>query len=287
MKIRIPLHGLIGLILILIFWYINWYTEGLRTHWAFFPLWTGFMLFTDGLAVLAGRPSLILGRVWSFGALFLISVPLWWLFEWMNQRAEYWEYLPHDAFPPFEHALWSTWCFSTVVPAIFVTANGLAALPVFNRHLIKVSAGRTATGRVIYVASGVLMLAALLLWPQYGMAFMWVSLFFILDPVNHRLGRPSLMRGTARGDWRLVILMFASALLCGFFWEMWNIRAWPKWIYTFPYLDGWKIFEMPLVGYLGYLPFGLEVWAFTALVFPRFVTRFIEEVNNKSLATPG
>ena len=76
------------------------------------------------------------------------------------------------------------------------------------------------------------------------------------------------MKFTSNGDWRLVLLLFAAALICGVFWEMWNMYAWPKWVYTFPYLDQYKIFEMPVAGYLGYLPFGLDVWALTALIFP-------------------
>ena len=42
---------------------------------------------------------------------------------------------------------------------------------------------------------------------------------------------------------------------------MWNFRALPKWEYTIPYLGFARVFEMPLLGYLGYLPFGLEVYA--------------------------
>jgi hypothetical protein len=82
-------------------------------------------------------------------------------------------------------------------------------------------------------------------------------------------GRPSLMRFTADRDWRMVLILFAATLCCGFFWEMWNMYSWPKWIYTFPYLNQCKIFEMPVAGYLGYLPFGLEVWALTTLLYPR------------------
>jgi hypothetical protein len=42
---------------------------------------------------------------------------------------------------------------------------------------------------------------------------------------------------------------------------MWNFFALPRWYYTIPYVGFWKIFEMPLLGYIGYLPFGLELFA--------------------------
>jgi len=55
--------------------------------------------------------------------------------------------------------------------------------------------------------------------------------------------------------------MFAT-IFTGFWWEMWNYYSLPKWYYTIPYVGFYKVFEMPALGYLGYLPFGLEVLSF-------------------------
>jgi hypothetical protein len=50
-------------------------------------------------------------------------------------------------------------------------------------------------------------------------------------------------------------------LLTAFFWEMWNFLSYPKWVYHVPW-GGWlHVFEMPLLGYGGYLPFALELFA--------------------------
>ena len=38
-----PMHGWIGLVLVLVFWWLNWSLTGLRTHWGFFPLWLGYI----------------------------------------------------------------------------------------------------------------------------------------------------------------------------------------------------------------------------------------------------
>ena len=38
-----------------------------------------------------------------------------------------------------------------------------------------------------------------------------------------------------------------------------------KWEYSIPYVHRFEIFEMPLVGYAGYLPFGLECAVVAAL----------------------
>ncbi len=36
-----PVHGWIGVLLVVVFWPLNWFLPGLRTHLLFFPLWLG------------------------------------------------------------------------------------------------------------------------------------------------------------------------------------------------------------------------------------------------------
>ena len=73
----------------------------------------------------------------------------------------------------------------------------------------------------------------------------------------------------SRGDWRPWISLWAGALVCGFFWELWNFWSYPKWIYHVPYVGVAKVFEMPLLGYLGYFPFAMELWLLAHLLLPR------------------
>ena len=71
-----------------------------------------------------------------------------------------------------------------------------------------------------------------------------------------------------RGDWRVVISLALGSLLCGFFWEMWNYYSYPKWIYHTPGAEFARIFELPLLGYGGYVPFALELYAMKTLFWP-------------------
>mgnify|MGYP000090172661 CR=1 FL=1 len=41
----------------------------------------------------------------------------------------------------------------------------------------------------------------------------------------------------ARGDWRRVWTWGLAALLCGLFWELMNMPARARWIYTVPFFD--------------------------------------------------
>ena len=54
------------------------------------------------------------------------------------------------------------------------------------------------------------------------------------------------------GRWDTVLVLFAAGLICGWFWELWNVFSMPKWIYQVPFVGWLKLFEMPILGYGGY-----------------------------------
>jgi hypothetical protein len=79
--------------------------------------------------------------------------------------------------------------------------------------------------------------------------------------LNALRGWPSITGDLARGDWRRLWSLLASGLVCGVLWEFWNYWALSKWTYTVPYFGNFKIFEMPVLGFLGFPPFAVECWA--------------------------
>ena len=129
----LPLHGWIGLGLALLFWSVNWTWEGPRTQWAFFPMWLGYCLTVDGL-VFWRKGNSLLTRDWrKYIGLFLISAPVWWAFELLNLRTQNWEYLGIHAFSSLAYAFWTTLSFTTVVPAVFGSAELLASFSFIKR----------------------------------------------------------------------------------------------------------------------------------------------------------
>jgi len=106
------------------------------------------------------------------------------------------------------------------------------------------------------------------LLPTIFYPFAWTSLVLILEPINYWTGRPYFLRELREGDWRTVMSLALGALVCGLFWEMWNYYAFPKWTYHIPGLAFFHIFEMPLLGYGGYVPFALELYALTNFIWP-------------------
>jgi hypothetical protein len=55
-------------------------------------------------------------------------------------------------------------------------------------------------------------------------------------------------------------------------WESWNFYSLPKWVYHTPGAQFLHVFEMPLLGYAGYIPFALELFALKSLLLPRSIS---------------
>lgn len=279
-KNKVPLHGWLGFSLIVIFWILNWALTGPRTHWGFFPLWLGYCLAIDGLVFWRTGTSLLARSPRRYIGLFLVSAPVWWIFELLNARTRNWTYDGAQIFSPFEYAFWTTLCFTTVIPAVFGSAEFIASFD-FLKRLTKSGPviGTDKRTTLIFFILGWIMLAVMLAWPRIFFPFIWLSLYFILEPVNIWLRNRSLANWTQRGDWRPVIALWLGVLLTAFFWEMWNYYSYPKWIYHVAW-GGWlHVFEMPLLGYGGYLPFALELYAiyhFIAGLFGNKATKYVK-----------
>jgi hypothetical protein len=204
----------------------------------------------------------------NFVLLFLLSAPVWWLFELINVRTANWEYVGRELPNPFLFNLLCTISFSIVIPAIFETAGLMHSFSWMERFA---SGPRVPTPGAVFTGLfviGLAMLSAMLVWPQIFYPFIWTALVFIFEPINHWTGRPFFLNELREGDWRTVISLSIAALVCGFFWELWNYYSFPKWVYHIPGLAFLRIFEMPLLGYGGYVPFALELYALKNFVWP-------------------
>jgi hypothetical protein len=262
-------HGWAGLLLIAFAWPLNWGLPGLRTHLLFFPLWLGYALVVDALVLRRSGTSILTRSPRDFALLFACSAPAWWLFEAFNARTHNWQYLGGDRFGGLAYFLLTTLSFSTVMPAVFGTAELVRSAG----WMIRFQSGpRLKPTRPVLLAMlgvGLAMLVLSMSLPRYFYPFLWGSAFFLVEPINVWRGRPSLLGYLGRGDWRPVAALALGALVCGLFWEMWNFWSYPKWTYQTPGVEFLHVFEMPLLGYLGYPPFGLELFALLHLISPR------------------
>ena len=257
----LPYRGLLGLMLICVAWPFSWAESGTGLQYTFFPLWLGFILAVDGLVLRRTGTSLIVRSPKIMAMMFILAVPYWWMFEAINQVIQNWVYIGSDTETNLVSLIQTSLAFSVVIPAVFEVSELVGSFNFINRFARMPALVLNRQQVAIIGILGVLSLASLLTWPKYLFPITWLSLFFIFDPINYLTGRPSITANVRHGDWRLVVAFALGALICGFFWEMWNYQATISWQYNIGFFDFARIFHMPLLGYGGYLPFGLETYA--------------------------
>ncbi len=259
---RFPWWGWLGLGLGLAAWILAW----TRFTWfstlqpfTFSPLWFAYILAINALAFRRTGRCLMTSRPLYFALLFPTSAIFWWYFEYLNRFVQNWYYVSANEFSPLQYFIFATLPFSTVLPAVLSTREWLGGFPGLVRGLDSFhrwDVGRKTAGFVLLIAC--IGLAGIGSWPDYLFPLLWLAPLFVMLSIQVLSGERTILSSLVRGDWRNITLFALAALMCGFFWEMWNFYSQAKWIYAVPWVNRFHLFEMPLVGYTGYLPFGLE-----------------------------
>ena len=256
----LPAAGWLGLAII----FISEALLGFRVRWVgiyFTPLaWSGYILLVDSLVMSLDGSSLFRRSPKNFFALAACSAPLWLIFEAFNLRLKNWDYIGLPSNPVARGAGY-IWAFATIWPAIFETADFLRVLGFFwrpgkgHRPLSRQTLTTTALAGLACVAVPILLPVRI---GSYLFGLVWVGFALLLDPLNYIWGERSLLHDWEKGSTATLESFLWSGLVCGFVWEFWNYWAHARWVYIFPILQGWKIFEMPVPGFLGFPPFAVE-----------------------------
>jgi hypothetical protein len=235
--------------------------EPFRGYW-FDLVWTGFILAAD--AVVWGRAgrSLIHGGGWRLAAMFALSAPFWWAFEVANWRLENWHYVGEHVFAGPARMPLKTLSFLFVLPALASSRDLLRSFVRFPHPPAIPLPSWTATAMVVV---GLACVPLLYLFPDQTFPLVWLAPLAVLDAVAELRGRPSIIGLLRQGRAGPVVLLAVAGLGTGVLWELWNWGALPYWQYRIPYVGGFPVFEMPILGYLGYPPFILAADAFWRL----------------------
>jgi hypothetical protein len=271
---RFPRYGWAGLalmalgqVLILTHW------RPLSDYW-FAAVWFGFIAVVDAAIWRRDGRSLLRDRRRDLLLMLPLSAAGWWMFEFANLFVNNWHYLEPYDIPRWWKQVWAAIFFSTVVPAEFEAAMLFWPRGFTQRRQGARGFALSGRSRALLALLGVGWFLLAVVWPLYAFPLIWGCLALLLDPINLGRGRPSILGYWMRGDWRTPVALYLGGQLCGILWEFWNYWAFPKWEYTVPWVGGLKIFEMPLLGYLGYGPFAWEVFAlyqFARSLAPRLV----------------
>ena len=224
--------------------------------WYYQIAWWSYIVGLDDVnRRLSGR-SLLRDRPGHFAWLCAASVAWWTLFEALNLRLGNWYYVMSHTGRAMRWAS-GVVAFATVLPGILET------LILFEHRgwprSLRVRPWRwSARADAVCWALGAACFVLPLVLADVFFPLTWGSFVLLLEPWNRRHARRSFLRDLQAGEAAPIARTLLAGLACGVLWEAWNYWARSKWIYTVPFFDEWKLFEMPLLGFLGFPPFALE-----------------------------
>jgi len=237
--------------------------------WFFVFAWWSWIFALDGIVFLRRERSILFDRARGFWLLVPWSTATWLIFELVNLRLENWYYagLPASTISRYLGIFVS---FATVLLGIFETEQLLRSLGLFRRLRWSAEPWRvTASRRHLLFGIGTAMAVLPLAFPRYFFPLVWGATFFLMEPWLVKRNEPSIWGQLAAGRPGGPLRILLAGAICGLCWESWNYWASAKWIYTVPFFEGVKLFEMPLLGFLGFPPFALECYTISRVLVAR------------------
>jgi hypothetical protein len=258
-----PWWGWLGFILMAPAWILAW------TRWLWFaafqphtftPLWVAFILVINGLCYRRSGHCMMLDRPVFFLLLFPTSSAFWWFFEYLNRFVQNWYYVG-PTFSAWEYFWYATLPFSTVLPSVLGLRDWLASSRWLRQRfdrLMPLQIPRPGLFAVLTLTLSACGLTGIGIWPNVLFPLLWIAPALIIVSLQALMGEAHILSSLAEGNWSEVVAAALAAIICGLLWETWNYFSLAKWEYAIPYVQRYAVFEMPLLGYAGYLPFGLE-----------------------------
>lgn len=259
-----PWWGWLGLAGLAGCWILAWtrftWFEPLQ-RFTFFPLWFCFIVFLNAVAFRLSGKSLMTHRTRYFVWLFPVSAIFWWVFEYLNRFVHNWYYTGLGEIGPIQYFSEATLAFSTVLPAVMSVRFLLLRMPVFSRAYTDFPAMPWLIPVRFWIVMGLAGWLGLIGtggMPEWSYPLVWIAPGLLWIAYERWSGYINpMLDDLSRGDWTLLWASAVSALVCGFFWEMWNFYSEAQWIYNIPGVERFYLFKMPIPGYAGYLPFGV------------------------------
>lgn len=253
---------------------------GYLTHFLLIPLWWGFVFVLDGIVYLRTRgksPMVVNPR--SLLAMAVASSTGWMVFDYVNYYIdENWYYPNGKLINPTVFYSYGLIGSSAFLPQIFEWSILLKSTSYFKNKYSGGPAVRFSPyffGGMMF--AGFVFLFVVVYYPQKLFYAIWLSPLFILVGLLpfFRIWSPANPI-TERGDWSVLVIIAIAGLIQGTLWEFWNFFSVEHcpflspgmcpgseannpafWEYAIPYVNVRHIFEMPVLGYFGYIPFAI------------------------------
>lgn len=255
---RFPSHAFFGVIFLLLSEWLHLRKVDPFYSWFYCFAWWSYILAIDGVIYGLKGNSLLVSRTREFFLMIPWSIFIWLIFEAANLSLQNWYYIN---LPPSTIERWAGYAvaYGTVLPGLFETTELLETTGLW-KHVRTRERSFSPVSRGTLLCLGILCLSTSIFIPEYGFPLIWIGFTLLLEPINAWCEGRSLLRDLERGDPRKIYLLLLAGMICGLLWEFWNFWARSKWIYTVPFFDRTKGFEMPLLGFLGFPPFAVEAY---------------------------
>ena len=282
---RFPWWGWLGVAVLAAGWVLSWnyrfgwfpaFAPRVQVQVSYAPQWAGFILIMNALCVRRSGHSPMTDHPWAYAATFPASSLFWWFFEYLNRYVWNWYYLGVSDIGAVEYIVYASVCFASVLPAVCAVAAWLHTFPVFDDRVYRGMARVDLRRRGWCLFLGTLAAAGLtgiVFVPDFAYPLLWLSPLAVFLLVQFLMREKCVLDSLADGDWSVFIRFAVASLVCGLCWETWNYYAFAKWVYAVPWVHGFQVWEMPVAGFAGYLPFGVECAAVTAWILPSLTAR--------------
>lgn len=268
-----------GLVWIAVFAYLTTVPSGPNwlLHWAYIPLFWGFAFMLDGLIYKrTGGKSIVNNAPKELIGIGVASVAGWLLFEYLNFFVlEYWYYPFGNKVPGAEFYTYAIFASSALMPLSFQWYSLFNTFPNFvNKYKFGPKIRLSRKVKWILFSIAIIALFFMPILPAYFAPIIWLSPLIILAVALELIGLWTPFTPIAKGNWTPVLFTALTYLVEGFLMEGQNyfsahhqgleaITNYPGyWMYNVPFVNKYHVFEMPVVGFYGYLPFGIYclVW---------------------------
>ena len=246
-------------------------------NWSFVPLCWGFIFALDGVVYsLNNSKSMFSQHPTELFGMGMVSVTGWLIFEYLNLFIKHnWHFPTADLVKHDSFLLYAVLGSSAFLPMSFEWYQLLKKLPILR---LKYKNGpKLLWPKWLKILLFVLALGGLFTTPFFPDTLFWliwlapvVILTIALDLIRIRTPFTDI---ADTGNWSALMLFSLTFLIQGVLLECWNYLSGHHlpgggletynaayWAYSIPYLSNFYVFEMPILGYSGYLLFSIHCW---------------------------
>lgn len=252
------------------------------TNWAFLPICWGFILMLDGLVYrIDDGNSLINKNFKEFLGMAFSSIPGWLIYEYLNFFIEHnWYYPAAKLMDRKVYFLYAALGSSAFIPMSFEWYQLLNKIKILNlKYKFGPKVVYSKNTSILLIILGFVILFVTPFLSDHIFYGIWIAPVLILSCVLRLLGEKTPFTPIKEnGDWSFLLIFALTWLAQGFIIEAWNwFSGFPVdqermsynpafWRYCIPFVKIFHIFEMPILGYMGYFLFSIHCWLWWTII---------------------